>query len=182
MKSLKAIILLASLCVVVFGCSEANLLEPENEGLAALQSSGAASASTTVKTYKERGLLVPTDDPQADLGVECDEGWVELFSRKDGIATQLGTIYGYENACLNPAIGEVAVTGINIGADGSSMNFVASCNLTSETEFLCHVTVTGGTGRLANASTLPGEPIEVTGTIDTSTGHVEYRSSGRISL
>ena len=182
MKSFKAITLLAGLCMVMFGCSEANLVESESESLAALQSTSAASASTTLKTYRERGLLMPTDDPRADLDVECDDGWVELFSRKEGIATQLGPIYGYENACLNPATGEVENTGINIGADGSSMSFVASCNLTSETEFLCHVTATGGTGRLANASTLPGEPIEVTGTIDPSTGNVEYRSAGRISI
>ena len=185
MKSSFAITLVASLCLVMLGCSEANLVEPESESLAVLQSSSAAPASMPVVAYRESGRLVPTnptDDPQADLDVECDDGWFELFSRKDAIATHLGTVYGFENACLNPATGEVDNTGINIGADGSSMTFDAACNLTSETEFLCHLTVTGGTGRLANASTLPGEPIEVTGTIDASTGNVEYSSAGRISI
>ncbi len=169
------------------GCSEApiSILDEEVGAQAlgtSLQSGVATSTSMTVKTYSERGRLMPTTDLQADLGVECDEGWIEIFNRKDGIATQLGKIYGYENSCFNPATFEVDVKGINVGVDGSSINFEASCNFTSETDFLCHLTVTGGSGRLANASTLPGEPIEVVGTFDASTGSSVYRSNGQILI
>ncbi|MDH3711901.1 MAG: hypothetical protein OER04_18580, partial [Cyclobacteriaceae bacterium] len=113
--------------------------------------------------------------------VACGEGELEIFNRKEAIASHLGTVTGFENSCFNPSNFEVSVQGVNIAANGDSFFFEALCSFISPTDFSCDLTVTGGTGRFENASTPPGEPIVVVGTFDPATGISEYTSTGKIS-
>ena len=180
MRNTNVVVLcLLALALLLFGCgqempTEVNVLEKMD---------AATLAKNIVKyvPYRERGTLMPTTDPRADLDVECEVGEFEIFNRKDGQATHLGTIIGFENSCFNPSTGEVRVRGVNIGANGDSFSFEALCSFTSPTDFICDLTVTGGTGRFENASTPPGEPIVVVGTFDPATFTSVYTSSGRIS-
>lgn len=164
---------------ILVSCSVEKLSEED----AGINFQSLVKAKGTIKyvPYKESGTLSPTTEPDADFGIECEGDLFEIFNKKTGKASHLGTIIGFENSCVNFATGEVSVTGVNIASNGDRLYFEAFCGFTSPTDFICELTITGGSGRFENASNPPGEPIIVEGIFDPATGVSKYNSHGRIS-
>lgn len=177
-----------SICIslgLLIGCTD-GLLDARPERASEEMSQPMEGPSLAMKRikyvpYRERGTLTPTMDPRADLGAACEEGAFEVFNRKEGIASHLGRITGFENACVDATTFGAKVLGVNFAANGDRIFFMALCRAPTPGAFVCELTVTGGTGRFENASTPPGEPVVVDGTIDFATGIAEFSSKGKIS-